>query len=585
MLLPLLLSAVVVLGLGSYFETSDDGSLAWLFSGVLAAQPVVAVPLYLHGYGHLLAAAYTAAPAGPWLGLLLAGLLAAASVLWFAVLDKLLRPRLRPGGLLLALLLFFGLAWLEHWLWFSHARVALLLAAGGVLFAAQRPGRRGPLLLGLAALLAAWLIRPGLAGLGAGAVLPAVLLLAGGWQRARPLLLSAGLLLALAFGVAALRQTPADARVRDRDARLARILDYEQLRSHPRTPADSLGVAAISSWLLGDSAVVDPVLRGPVYRFDAADFAGRVVPAKLGLRAGLLLRDYFPVLLALLATAGAVGCSRRPAPRGFWLVQLGFAVGLAGLAGILKLPPRLALPLLDCWLLTSLVFWLRTARVAGVSAAGGVAGPEWAAGHPGPACPGNHSAPRLGRPAWSRGQRVSSKLNFSRVGRLGGFGLLVAVVGLYAAKTAHRQWVLQREQRHNQAALLLLRQQSARTVRVLAGPNNLLKSLSPFRSYSPGPGPLLQLTGWPAHDASQTQLRLALTGNADQASCLRRLAQAPSGRPPRPVRWLLTPETARWLNRRFRPAQLRLELLPGASPSSSISAAGAEYRIQSGPMR
>jgi hypothetical protein len=335
-LLPLLLALAVVLGLGSYFETSDDGTLAWLFAGALSGRPVTSVPLYLHGYGHLLARAYTAAPAGPWLGLLLAGLLAAASALWFAVLERLLRPWLRPGWLLLALALFFGLAWLEHWLWFSHARVALLLAAGGVLFGAQRPGRRGPLLLALAALGAAWLIRPGLAGLGAAAALPAAVWLAGGGRRAAPLLLGAGLLLGLAFGLAAWFQSPAEARVQARDARLARILDYELLVSTPRTTADSLGTAAISNWLLGDSTVVDPVLRGPVYHFYAPDFTSRVLPSKLKLRAGLLLRDYFPVLLALLTAAGAM-LRRRPAPLSFWLVQLGFAAGLLGLAGLLKL--------------------------------------------------------------------------------------------------------------------------------------------------------------------------------------------------------------------------------------------------------
>ncbi|WP_460557733.1 hypothetical protein, partial [Hymenobacter daeguensis] len=170
LLLPLLLSAATVLGLGSYTETSDDQTLAWLFSGVLALRPVPSVPLYLHGYGHVLAAAYTAWPDVAWLGLLLGGLLAAATVLFFAVLDRLLRPHLRPGPLALVSGLIFGLGWLEHWFWFSHARVALLLAGAGVLYAAQRAGRRGALLLGLLALGAAWAVRPGLAVLGAAAV-------------------------------------------------------------------------------------------------------------------------------------------------------------------------------------------------------------------------------------------------------------------------------------------------------------------------------------------------------------------------------------------------------------------------------
>ena len=546
-LLPLLLALAVVLGLGSYSETSDDGTLAWLFAGVLAAKPVVSVPLYMHGYGYLLAAAYSVAPAIPWLGLLLAGLLAAATALWFAVLEQLLRPWLRPGWLLLALTLFFGLAWLEHWLWFSHARVALLLAAGGVLFAAQQPGRRGPLLLGLAALLAAWLVRPGLAALAGAAVLPAALLLAGGWRLARPLLLSAGVLLGLAFGLATLRQTPAEARLQARDARLARILDYEQLRPHPRTPADSLGTTAIGLWLFGDSTVVDPVLRGPVYRFEAAHFFGRVVPAKLMLRTGQVLRDYFPIVLALLLAAGARLRAPRAASRGFWLVQLGFVAGLVTLAGILKLPPRLALPLLDCWLLTNLIFWLQTRPVAALSAASAVAAVATGSAT---------SVLRREEPAVG-----FSSLAISPFVRFLGLGLLVAVTGLYAVKTWHRHQVLQLEQRQHESALAAIRQQAG-PVRVLAGTNDFLKSLSPFRVYSPGPGPVLQLTGWSAHDGSQVALRQAISGTPDQTECLRRLADWPGKGAAAPVLWVLTPETAAWLGRRTSFAGPRIVLSP-----------------------
>lgn len=575
MLLPLLLSAAVVLGLGSYFETSDDGTLAWLFAGVLAPQPVVAVPLYLHGYGHLLAAAYAAAPAGPWLGLLLAGLLAAASGLWFAVLECLLRPWLRPGWLLLALGLFFGLAWLEHWLWFSHARVGLLLAAGGVLFAAQRAGRRGPLLLGLAALLAAWLVRPSLAGLACAAVLPAVLLLAGGWRQARPLLLSVGLLLALAFGLVQLCQTAAEARVQARDARLARILDYEQLRPYPRTPTDSLGTTAISSWLLGDSAVVDPALRGSVYHFDAADFAGRVVPAKLRLRAGLLLRDYFPVLLALLVLAGAV-LRRRAAPHGFWLVQLGFVAGLAGLAGILKLPPRLALPLLDCWLLTNLIFWLQTRLPSRSVATSGEAAAAFGVGSNRPVAAGVEPPPQ-NAPATLRWSR------FPQLPRLTGIILLLAVASLYAAKTWHRHWVLRQEQRRHEKALAEISRRPG--VRVLAGTNDWLKSLSPFRAYALGPGPVLQLTGWSSHDVSQARLRRALAGTPDQTEGLRRLALR-TAQAPAKVTWVLTPETAQWLNRRLRLVAADVRLLPdtaAVAPAAGLVFPGRPYRVEHRP--
>ncbi|GAA4041526.1 hypothetical protein GCM10022409_29400 [Hymenobacter glaciei] len=569
MLLPLLLALGVVLGLGSYFETSDDGSLAWMFSGVLARQPVASVPLYMHGYGHLLAAAYTAAPAVPWLGLLLGGLLALTSALWFAVLERLLRPHVPPGCLMLLLVVFFGLAWLEHWLWFSHARVALLLAAGGLMFAAQRPGRRWPLLLGLGALLAAWLIRPSLAGLGAAAAVPVAVGLAGSWRRAVPLLLSAGLLLGLAFGVAVLGQTPSDAQVQARDGQLARILDYEQLRSFPRTAADSLGTAAISLWLLGDSGVVDPVLHSEVYRFDAADFMGRVVPAKLAQRAGLLLRDYFPVLLALLATAGAVWYTRRNRRRGFWLVQAGFALVLIGLAGILKLPPRLALPLLDCWLVTNLVFWLHPAKtsadaceeMAAVSAT---------------------NSSRIASSSTGEGQEEMHVWpKFSPVLRYAGAAAGLLIISLYAAKTWHRHHVLQEERQRHEEVLTIISRNVGR-VRVLAGTNDLLKSLTPFRTYSLGPGPALLLTGWPAHDTSQTRLRRALTGTADQTECLRRLARQHS--PNLEPLWFLTPETVAWLNGRLGSGGAPVQLVPQA-PSQRPGPMGTvrEYRVRRVP--
>jgi hypothetical protein len=522
-LLPLGLCAATVLGLGSYTETSDDHTLAWLFSGVLALKPVPSVPLYLHGYGHLLAAAYAARPTVPWLGMLLALLLLAATVLTFAVLDRLLRPHLRPWSIVLVLALFFGVAWLEHWLWFSHGRAALLLAGAGVLFAAQRPGRRGALLVGLLALGAAWLVRPSVAVLGVAAVVPAAFLLAGGGRRAAPVLGSAALVLTLATAVLRWQQTPAEAAARQRDATLTRILDYEQLRPQPRTAADSLGTAAVGLWLLGDSTVLNEGLYQRAYRFEAARFLGQTVAAKLQLRLGLLVRDYFPLLLALAATAFAVGRRRlHQGHRGwFWLVQAGFGGGLLVLAGLLKLPPRLALPLLDFWLLTNLVYWLKAVGAARAGAA-------W-------------------QPPDGQSRRMLSPL-----GQWLGAAIGLVVIGLYGGKTWHRHQVLSRERQQHEAALDDIAHREAGRVRILAGTNDLLKSLSPFHTYRLGRQPVLLLTGWPSHDASQAGLRRALSGSAGQTECLRRLAGLETYGSEAQVLWVLTPATARWLNRRFR---------------------------------
>ncbi|WP_201982319.1 hypothetical protein [Hymenobacter rubidus] len=529
-LLPLLLSATTVLVLGSFFETSDDQTLAWLFSGALATGPVPSLPLYLHGYGHLLAAAYAVAPAVPWLGLLLSGLLLGATVLTFAVLDWLLRPLLRPAVLVVVLGVFFSLAWVEHWLWFSHGRVALLLAGAGVLFAAQRPAQRGALVLGLVALGLAWLVRPSLAVLGAGAVVPAARLLAGGWRRAAPILAGAALVLVVASIALQWQLTPTEARTQQRDAYFARILDYNQLLPQPRTSADSLGTAAIGMWLLGDSTVVNADLCRRAYRFDAADFLRHEVPAKLRLRLGLLVRDYFPLLLAVVVTALVV--ARQRGFRGwFWLVQLGFAGALLLLAGLLKLPPRLALPLLDFWLLTNVIFWLEKRR--SVPAAAALCARD-----------GKEAPPT---PPLARGLGLAA-------------GALV--IGLYGAKTWHRHQVLRREQHQHQLGLSQIDHLGRGRLRVLAGTNDLLKSLSPFRSYRSAPGPVLLLTGWSAHDASQSRLRRALSGSADQTACLRRLARLPGYGPGARVLWVLTPETANWLSRRFRLHGPRLMLSP-----------------------
>ncbi len=548
-LLPLVLIAAAVAGLGSYCEASDDLALAWLFSGIIALKPVASLPLYFHGLGHLLAGLYTAAPGVAWFGYLLGALLAGATVLTFAVLDKLLRPHLPPAALTLALVAFFALAWLEHWLWFSYVRVALLLAAAALLFAAQRPGRLGPLLVGLAGLLLAWLMRPSQATMGLAAALPGVLWLAGSLRRARPLLLSATLLLALATGLHARLETPFEAHLRQRDTQLARILDFELLRPVPHTPADSLGTAAIDQWLLGDTGLIDPVLAKGVYRFKGGEFLARTLPAKLGLRLGLLGRDYFPLLLALLATAAAGG--RRPLarPRWFWLVQAGFGGGLLLLAGLAKLPPRLAMPLLDLWLLNNLIFLFKPASAENQ--------PIGEAPHRQPA-----ALPVRPRMRWAATA----------------FCLLIGIA--YGLKTAHRCQVLRQEQHEHQTSLAALRRLAPGAVRVLAGTNFLLKSLSPFRVADPGFGPVLQLTGWPAQDASQADLRRYLSGAAGQPQCLVRLAQPPAPGQTRPIVWVLSRPAARWL-RRCRAADLPPLSVTDLGPlAGTADAELRRYRVQ-----
>jgi hypothetical protein len=520
-LLPLLLTVAVVLGLGSYFETSDDEHFALLFSGATAASPQPVLAQYFHGLGHGLAAAYTVAPLVPWYGLLLALLLLGATLLFFRVLYQLLRPHLRPRWLPGALALFFLLGWLEHWQWFSHVRVAALLSLSGLLVLAG-PGGRRRWLPGLLAILLGCLIRPSAAGLGLLAALPAAGWLAGRAEAApaRPIGAALGLWLAVQTTLS-LTASPTAAEFRALDSRLALALDYQLTRPQPRTAADSLTVAAVNSWLFGADSLVSPAALDRIYHVDARYFFSRTLPAKLQLRLVLLARDYFPLLLALAVAAGFSFRLPRPARRWYWLTQLYFGAAVLLLAGLLKLPPRLALPLLDGWLLASL-----TALLGGKVAA---------------------------KPSTSR----------RRAWQVGMAGAAMLMVGLYAAKAWHRTEILRAEQKRHAYGLKTLRHHrwydASYAVKhfahrlplpplVLAGTDDLFKSLSPFRRYSLGPQPVLLLTGWPAHEAGPRRLRQLLSGSAAQLPGLRQLAQLKYGYTPL---WLLSDEVAPVLARQL----------------------------------
>jgi hypothetical protein len=115
---------------------------------------------------------------------------------------------------------------------------------------------------------------------------------------------------------------------------------------------------------------------------------------------------------------------------------------------------------------------------------------------------------------------------------------------LYLVKITHRVQVLGAEQLQHELALDEIRQRTAGRIRVLAGADDLLKSLSPFRNYSLGAGPVVLLTGWPSHEPAQLRLRRQLTGNADWYAALGQLRASPR------VVWGLSPATAAWFSRR-----------------------------------
>ncbi|MCB2376722.1 hypothetical protein LGH70_03975 [Hymenobacter sp. BT635] len=517
--LPALLLLAASAGLGCYYETNDDLSITLLLQGSTAAAPVTDLHLYFHGLAGVLAGLYQQFPAVPWYGLLLYGLLYAATVLVFAVLDKLLSNRLTGWQTALLLTGFYALAWLEHGLWFNYVRVPVLLAAGAVLLAAQRAGRRRYLALAVLALVLAWLIRPSAAMLGVLAAGPGALWLAG--RRGASLVGAAAGLLGLASLALLLSGSPATATYRTLDVLKSNLNDYQLYQPRPQTPADQLGMQAVGHWVFADSALVNAALFGRAARFEPTYFLLHTAPQKLGTWAGLLARDYFALLTLLGASWLLVARSQRFAQRrSFWLGQLFFVGLLLGLGLVLKLPPRLGMPLVGLWLLSNLAYVLRDSR---------------------------RPLPRLSP-------------------------LLLAVVSLllvaYAFKTAHRVQVLRQERARGLAVLRVLEPATRQgQLVVAAGLEGAYKSQSPFAGLHFAPRSVLALTGWPTLDPSQPRFRRQLTGTSALAGGLARLAARPR------TQWWLTPEIVPWLTAYLNSRQWRATILP-VNPGSA-----ADYHL------
>ncbi|SHI81272.1 hypothetical protein SAMN02745146_1583 [Hymenobacter daecheongensis DSM 21074] len=513
-LLPALLLGLAGFALGCYYETNDDAAITLLLRGVTAAAPVTDLHLYFHGLAALLALLYAHVPAVPWYAVLLYALLYAAAVLVFAVLDRLLRPHLAPGALVGALVLFFGVAWLEHALWFNYVRVPILLAGGGLLFAAQRAERRAALLLGLLAISLAFLIRPSAALLGLLAAAPGALWLA----RRRALVLLAVVVLVLGAAQLTLTftRTPAQTTYRALDVLKSNLNDFHLYQTRPRTAPDSLGIRAVQLWALGDSALVNEGLFQRTAYFSGGTFVREQVPAKLAALFSQLARDYFPLLLLNLALYLEVlrNPRRYEGRRRFWLAQAGYLLLIFGLGLGLKFPPRLGLPVVGLWVLSTLSYVL--------------------------------SVPR--RPV--------------RLTPLSTLALLL-IGALYGFKTGHRVQVLRREQGQNVARLHQLQRAAVEPVWVVAGLETLFKSWSPFQEPSFAPRSVLSLTGWITLDPSQPALRQHLTGTRSLPAALRRLADRPH------VDWLLTLEAASWLRTYLRVSS------PAGQPAITIRAAGS----------
>lgn len=519
LLLPLLLLLLSGAVLGCFFETNDDLTIVALLRGETAAAPVTDLYLYFHGFAWSWSRLYAAQPTVPWYGLTLYGLLYVATVLSWAVVWRLLRPHASRGTVLAGLVLFWGVGWLEHSLWFNYMRVPLLLAGAGVLFAAQRAPVRWALGVGVLAFGVSWLIRPSAAILGAAVAAPGAWWLAG--RRSWPVLAGATAWAVVGALWLNLTWSPAAAAFRRLDVLKSNLNDFglSAPSLQPLSPADSLGLAAARRWMLADSTLVNKPMFARAAPFRLGYFLQETAPDKLLGLLRQLPRDYFPVLLLLLATGMLLW--RQPGTRWFWAAQIGYVGLLLGLGLVLKLPPRLALPLLDFWAVSNLI------------------------------CVFNR------RPVPSRAIPVV-------------LAVLVLASVPYGYKAWHRSHTLAQEQQRNY--------QQRENLYKLAGLAEFVvsdlweetyKSQSPLtEGHPPGiyafrivkPRKHLSLLGWQTLHPSQPALRRQLTGSRDFTAALRRLGRLPN------VAWLLSPEGAALLNRhlalRRQPGQPLMQLVP-----------------------
>ncbi|MCA8830714.1 hypothetical protein [Hymenobacter pini] len=534
LLLPLLLLLLGGTVLGCYFETNDDLTIVALLRGETAAAPVSNLYLYFHGFAWGWSWLYAQAPLVSWYGFTLYGLLYVATVLVFAVLWRLLRPHAGRWVVVAGLVLFWSVAWLEHSLWFNYMRVPLLLAGAGVLFAAQRAPARWALAVGVLAFGLSWLIRPSAAVLGAVAATPGAWWLAG--RRGVPVLAGAA-----AWSIAGalwlhLTWPPAAVTFRRLDVLKSNLNDF-QLAAPPAQPlssADSLGLVEARAWMFPDSTLVNEQLFARTAPFQPDYFLWETAPAKFLHLLQQLPHDYFPLLLLLAATWALVG--RQPGNRWFGLVQLGYAGLMLGLGIVMKLPPRLALPLLNFWLLGNLVCVF-----------------------------GRGVVPR----------RLALPLLLA---------VLVVAAVPYGYKTWHRSEVLAAERlRNNQRREQLA--ELARGARVVVTDlwESTYKAASPLQdevlpSAVSGRSKLtefplrLSIVGWQTLHPSQPALRQQLTGSRDFTGALQRLGQRSD------VVWLLSPEGADLLNRHLA---LRR---PGGQPMLQLVQASINRRARKNAM-
>ena len=504
LLLPLLLIVSAGNLLGIHYESNDDYVMELLLRGTAAAAPVGNLHLWWHGWSHVLAAAFQAAPTVPWYGLLCYGMTTVALMCFFYAIEEVGEALELQGFIrLTAELLIFATAFVYNVMQMNFTRPAFLLGAGagllalvGLLVRRIRPVADGPTRLdywwlALPVLLAGWLVRTDAGMLGLALVLPLGLLVP---RRAVALRIASLVVVVLIPYLAiAANRAPAETHYLKINADRARVADYHNYTAHLQTPTDSLAFQSIVSyWGLPDTALVNP------HFYHTALPAGSTLTvikqnATEGIAPAIVVIGYRWFAAFFLLGLVAVSAWRRwwhsatARQTGLtWLVYNGYFWALfLGITVFFHMVARILYPALTVYTLVNLLMLgLAVGPVPGLTV--------------------RHVA------KWQ---------------------LLGATVCLVAVALHGRfLWNLRREaaelQSINEHYLAGIAAATENKVLVNQGMYIAFDALSPLRCYPIGEHrKLLMLTGWAAFDPSQPALYKSLTGHADLPGALAVLVQ------------------------------------------------------------
>lgn len=495
-LLPAALLGLTGILFGYYYESNDDVAITQVLRGQAAVAPVANLHLYFHGLSFVLAALYRMAPLVPWFGITLYLLLYASLVLLYHVLFDVLRPKGSTLSIAVVFSLLYWFAWQETALLMNFTRLPVLLVGSGVLFAAHRGGKWLALGIGMAAVALGWCIRPSAGVLGLVAAIPAAWWL--GRQRALVPVLCAGMLMVLGSVAISSSYTPVERAYRRLDVWKSSYSDFLLYQTKPVTTADSLGVLSVQTWSLGDSTVVNEALFNRVFYFDRDVFVRQKILQK-SFASFYALRDYYALLVLFPMAVGLWLSWRRKWLHHweFWLAQVAFTALLLALTIAMKLPLRVASPLLSVWTAGIIIYVAQSS--------------------PGP----------LRLPAGWR-------------------WALYALVPLFSYKLWHDSRAYKFSQERNEAYLKQIYALAQHKTLMSAGVEWAYEMLSPFTTYQLSDKPVVTMMGWLTLEPSLVELREQLTGTRDFEESLHLLSTRPD------AIWIMRDDYAAYLRKYTR---------------------------------